>query len=256
MQKKIAEENNRVEFLEKDGNYVFAIFFIPEHRKELRSIETVEINILYDIKDKGIHFFANNTEYFFDKYSEEISQIEVKSFGYFLEKFLSLIFVDTTRIIEHILSDTEEIKKEFLRNSDTYKIIRHLTNNQINISSLKLMVSNQNKLIELINDFMTKNQQNSLNYRKNYLIDELNYATEFSDTLMTSINTKFQVQSSDDLYRFTKLSFITFVATLFLTALLVYMESTSNHGTNIFYFSLVGMLLIAFGVIIFFRQRK
>jgi hypothetical protein len=255
IKQRITISNSRIEFVE-NNDFLFIIFYIPEYNKKTKAIDTVEINIIYHNNDKSVDIFANNSEYFFEKYSEEIKAISFKSFGTFLEKFLSLIFEDVSRIISHILGDTNEIRKEYLERADNYEVIRHLTHAQINISSLRLIFANQNKLIELVNDYMSKTQQSSLNYKKTYLEEELNYAKEFCETLMTSINTKFQVRTSDDLYRFNKYAFMTFVSTLSLTLLIIFRDDHLEGVSNYF---LAGLWLVAASilfVLIFFRNKK
>lgn len=251
---KITTTNSRVELIEEE-NSLFMIFYIPEYNKEKRRIESVEINILFDDQEKTVNIFANNSTYFFEKYSSEIAEISFKTFGGFFEKFLTLIFEDESRIVTHILADTNEIRREYLDKFDNYKVIRHLTNDEINISSLKLIFANQNKLIELVNDYMSKTQQSSLNYKKTYLEEELNYAKEFCSTLMNSINTKFQVKTSEDLYRFNKYAIVTFFGTLFLTLLIIYRDDI-NHKSNYFIAGLWLVLVALIIVLIFFRNKK
>lgn len=251
---RITAENSRVEF-KAEEEHLFMIFYIPEYNKTTKAIDTVEINIVFPAKEGSVDVFANNSTYFFEKYSQEIAHMNFKTFGGFFEKFLSLVFEDVSRIVSHILGDTDEIRKEYLYKSDNYKVIRHLTNAEINISSLKLIFANQNKLIELVDDYMNKTQQSSLNYKKTYLEEELNYAKEFCETLMNSINTKFQVRTSDDLYRFNKYAFMTFISTLFLTLLIIYRDDITHKSS--FFITGVGLVIISMLiVIIFFRNKK
>ncbi|MEI6887261.1 MAG: hypothetical protein WCK31_03440, partial [bacterium] len=136
---------------------------------------------------------------------------------------------------------TKEIKQEYFKNSDTYVLIRHLTNNLINISSIELISSNQNKLINLLEEYVSKNQKSILNYKKNYLGEELKYASSFCNTLLESIGTKFQVKSSNDLSRYTKYSFVVFVAT-FIVGLITLLITDNTVGSIFF----IGALLISF----------
>lgn len=254
IKEKITVNNSRVEFKESD-EHLFMIFYIPEYNKETKAIDTVEINIVFDTQERSVELFANNSNYFFNKYSSEVESLNFKTFGGFFEKFLSLVFEDVSRIVSHILGDTNEIRKEYLDKSDSYKVIRHLTNAEINISSLKLIFANQNKLIELVNDYMNKTQQSSLNYKKNYLEEELNYAKEFCETLMNSINTKFQVRTSDDLYRFNKYAFMTFISSLLLTLLILFRDDQS-HETGFFLQGVILVIIAVVFVLLFFRNKK
>lgn len=252
---KITINNSRVELKEKDSS-LFMIFYVPEYNKETKSIDNVEVNIVFDLESRKIDLFANNSNYFFSKYNQEISDISVKSFGGFFEKFLSLVFEDVSRIVTHILDDANTIRKEYQAEVNTYKLIRHLTSAQINISSLRLIFANQNKLIELVNDYMSKTQQSSLTYKKNFLEEELNYAKEFCETVMSSINTKFQVRTSDDLYRFNKYALVTFISTLFLTIYILYQDSKTADDHSIFYGALA-LVAISISIVIFtFRNKK
>ena len=58
-------------------------------------------------------------------------------------------------MVEHILSDTNEIRKNYFVGVDNYKLIKDLTSSQINISTLTLITSNQNKLLTLIESYTT-----------------------------------------------------------------------------------------------------
>lgn len=254
IKEKITVNNSRVEFKESD-EHLFMIFYIPEYNKDTKAIDTVEINIVFNTEEKSVELFANNSNYFFNKYYSEVESLNFKTFGGFFEKFLSLVFEDVSRIVSHILGDTNDIRKEYLDKSDSYKVIRHLTNAEINISSLKLIFANQNKLIELVNDYMSKTQQSSLNYKKNYLEEELNYAKEFCETLMNSINTKFQVRTSDDLYRFNKYAFMTFISTLLLTLLILFRDD-QTHKTGFFVQGVILVLVSIIFVLLFFRNKK
>lgn len=251
---RLSSPNTRIEFIE-DEKYLFLILYIPEYNKEQKVIESVEVNIVFDLSEKIVYLFAYNSEYFFSKYTELFSKLTFRTFGSFLEKFLSIILLDEERIIEHILDDTNSIRKEYYKGANNYTIIRHLTNNQINISSLNLVVSNQIKLIELVNEYITLHQQDALNYKKNYIAAELKYASEFCDALKTSINTKFHVKSTNLLNRFTKYSFITFVSTVLLTLLIIYKEDV-KESTAYFGISVGIVLVSAILVLLGFRNKE
>lgn len=251
---RLTSPNTRIEFIE-ENNYLFVILYIPEYNKEKKIIEPIEVNILFDSTDKIVYLFAYNSEYFFLKYSELLAKTAFKSLGSFLEKFLSIILLDEERIIEHILEDTNHIRREYYKGANNYTIIRHLTNNQINISSLNLVVSNQIKLIELVNEYITAHQQDALNYKKNYITAELKYASEFCDALKTSINTKFHVKSTFLLNRFTKYSFITFVASVILTLIIIYKEDV-KEATDFFPIALFFVVLTTLLVLIAFRNKE
>lgn len=251
---RLSSLNTRIEFIEEE-RYLFVILYIPEYNKEQKIIESVEVNIVFDLSEKIVYLFAYNSDYFFAKYTELLSKLSFRSFGSFLEKFLSIILLDEERIIEHILDDTNSIRKEYYKGANNYTIIRHLTNNQINISSLNLVVSNQIKLIELVNEYITLHQQDALNYKKNYIAAELKYASEFCDALKTSINTKFHVKSTNLLNRFTKYSFITFVSTVLLTLLIIYKEDV-KESTAYFGISVGIVLVSAILVLLGFRNKE
>lgn len=252
---KITVPNSRVEFIEEE-DFLFMIFYIPEYNPKRKSIDSVEINILVDLKDKQIELFANNSSYFFEKYKQEIAAISVKSFGSFFEEFLSLVFEDVSRIINHILHDINEIRKEYADRADNYKVIRHLTNAQLNISSINLIFANQDKLIELVNTYVSKTLQTALNYKKTYLEDELKYAKDFCGNVMQSINTKYSVRTSDDMYRFNKYSSIIVVSNFFMAMLFLFRDNTKAQTPEYIYMSIVLILCAALIITVFFRNKK
>lgn len=251
---KIYSVNNRVEFSESDDQ-LFIIFHLPEYDPKKKSIESVELNLLYNLKDNNAVVFASNTDYFFDKYQAELEAIEYKSLGKFFEEFMSIVIEDEAKMVEHILMDTNDIKHEYFKNSDTYILIRHLTNNLINISSIQLISSNQNKLINLLEEYVSKYQKSILTYKKNYLGEELEYAATFCNTLLQSIGTKFGVKSSNDLSRYTKYSFVVFVAT-FIVALLTLLISDKSTGAIYFLGASFTSLLALIAIVLLFRNRK
>lgn len=248
----IQNSHYRIEFVEEE-QHLFIIFYIPEYNSKKRMIETVEVDVLFNLQEKSATVFAYNTEYFFEKYADKINSIKVKGFGSFIEKFLSVILEDESRIIEHILSDTEEIKKEYAEKSNHYALIRHLTNNQINISSLKLIATNQNKVLELINDYLTKNQHESLTYKRNYILEELNYAAEFCEALMTSVDTKFNIQTSEVLFKFARYSFAIAAAEMVIL-LITFYQGDMQSGLNFFSMGILASLIVT--IIVFFTFRK
>jgi hypothetical protein len=251
-QSRIKIPNSRVEFIERD-NYLFVIFYLPEYRKETKTIEIVELDLFFNTKENIVHIFANNTEYFFQKYHEQLKEIKFSSFGKFLQQLLAVVLEDEAKIIDHILGDTTDIRKEYTSSKNTYSVIRYLTNNLINISALNLLVSNQHKLIESVNDYFSKNQLETLNYKRNYIVEELVYAKDFCDTLMNSINTKFQVKSSDDLYVFTKYSFIIFLAELVISFIGFFLD---NRVENLKYFGVGSFLIFLASLVVLFIFRR
>ncbi|MEI6462603.1 MAG: hypothetical protein WCO33_02960 [bacterium] len=250
---KIYAVNNRVEFKES-ADQLFLIFHLPEYNSKSKSIESVEVNLLYNLKDNNAVVFASNTEYFFDKYKQQLEAIEFKSLGKFFEEFMSIVIEDEAKMVEHILMDTNDIKQEYFKNSDTYVLIRHLTNNLINISSIELISSNQNKLINLLEEYVSKNQKSILNYKKNYLGEELKYAASFCNTLLESIGTKFQVKSSNDLSRYTKYSFVVFVATL-IVALLTLLIGDRTEGSIFFIGAVIASILSTIVIVLVFKSK-
>lgn len=225
---KIKRNNTKVEFIEKQ-NFIFAILYLPEYHSEKKSIKSVEVNIYFNKTTKKIYIFAYNTLYFFERYHENILGIEYKTFGTFIKKFLDVILEDESKIVEHIVEDTETVKEEYYRLVNTYEIIRHLTQNEINISSLKLISASQNKFLDLLEKHISGNGFEAIEYKRSYVSEELEYMHEFCKALMDSINTKFQVRSSEELYIFTRNSFIIFILTL-IVAFLTLAEADGTHN--------------------------
>lgn len=64
IKQKITVANSRVEFKENE-QHLFMIFYIPEYNKSTKSIDTVEVNIIFDLEEKTVNLFANNSSYFF-----------------------------------------------------------------------------------------------------------------------------------------------------------------------------------------------
>lgn len=251
---KIINNNTRIEFNEND-DYIFIIFYLPEYVKATKTIDSLEVNILYHLKTNDAFIFTNNSYYFFDKYKSKIDEIDHKGFGSFIERFISVVIDDESKMVEHILSDTNEIRKNYFVGVDNYKLIKDLTSSQINISTLTLITSNQNKLLNLIESYTTTKQQTTLNYKKTYLTEELQYAKEFCTTVMKSIDTKYQVKSAEDLHRFTKFSFVVFIATYFVG--LITLLYTDNSRGNIFFFGAIATSVLSLlGVLIFFRSKN
>jgi hypothetical protein len=248
---KIKKNNIRIEFINKQ-DYALIILYLPEYNADTKSITSTEVDIYYEKKDNNAFIFAYNTLYFFDKYGEDINSIKFTSFGVFIRKFLDILLEDEAQIVDHILEDTEKVKNEYNLNLDSYEIIRHLTRNEINISSLKLISANQNKLIALLEKHLSDSAIQAIDYKRSYVAEELDYEHEFCKTLMDSINTKFQVKSSEELYRFTKYSFMVFVATL-AVAFLTLIHADDTTGKTYTFLGLISILLSVILVHRFFK---
>ncbi len=208
--KMIRENNVRVR-LTLNNDHVLLVFYIPEYIVESRKISSVEINAFYDRRKNEATVFAFHTNHFFDKYQKQIEKIQVKTFSKFIEDLLSIILEDEARILEHILQDTQEVKEEYTSARDTTILIRHLTNNLTNITTLKLLFDNMNQLLDKAEEYIRNYEDSIINYQRNYISEELTFAKEYCQTLMKSINTQYQVKMTDILYRYTRFTFTIFM---------------------------------------------
>lgn len=208
---KIETDNIRLD-IHRHELYVFVIFHIPEYIVNSRTIESVEVNIFYDNKLNKAFLFAFHTSHVIRKYEKQILSIQFNSFGKFLESILNILLDDEAKIIEHILQDTREVKEEYKSSRDAVVLIRHLTNNLNNISTLKLIYDNQDQLLNKAEEYIRNYENSVINYQRNYIGEELTFAKDFCSTLMNSINTKYQVRMADILYIYTRYTFILFLA--------------------------------------------
>lgn len=238
---KLIAANKRVEFVD-DVKFCFGIIYISEYNKISKSVNQFEVDIYYDKQHNQSYFFAFNTEYFFDKYFDYFKQLRYNNWGELMYRILGLVFEDETKLIEHILDDTNSIKSEYYTKTAPDVLIRHLTNNQINISSLKLILANQNKAVDIISGYIPLGEKAHLNYQKNSISDELIYAQEFCKTLMDSINTKFEVRSSRDIYTWTKYTFVAIIGTFIFDVLTIFID----HSDSPFFAWVIGVVLTIF----------
>ena len=109
LSEKILENDKRVELI-NNSRYVCGIFFIPEYCKETKSLNTIEINLLYIASIHKLYIIAYKTNYFFEKYKDLINEkynkvlIEDKDdFGKLLSSLFEVILEDETKIIFWIL---------------------------------------------------------------------------------------------------------------------------------------------------------
>lgn len=207
---KIQNNNVRVEF-SKHEKYVFLIFYIPEYITKTRSISITELNVFYDRDIKEVTIFAFNTSHFFKRYEKPVESIRTSSLSKFLEDILSIILEDEAKIIDHILEDTRAVKEEYRNSKETSVLIRHLTNNLTNITTLTLICDNQDRILDEAEDYIRHYEDSPISYQRNYIHEELEFAKEFCQTLMDSINTKYQVRMSDTLYAYTRFTFVIFL---------------------------------------------
>lgn len=212
----LERSNKRVE-VKYDATSIFLIMHIPEYDTKAKAIRQVELNLLYDCTNENAMILCYNTSYFFDKYKSNIQNIIFTSFETLLEKIYRIIFEDVSLIIDHLLEDTSSIKDEYYTKSDPAMLVRHLTNNLINISTLKLIVSSQNKLINILQINFKLDEKGSLEYKKNNINHELEFASEFCDTLLQSLDTRYEVKESENMWRLESIMFVIFVTELVLT---------------------------------------
>lgn len=222
---KLKAENRRMEFLDHSG-FLFFIILIPEYNKKLKVIVQVELDILYDKTTNQAYLFFLNSDNFANRYNQILSSIKYDNYSDLIYEVLQIIQDDEIKIIDHIQNDTSIIKDEYYSKIGAEILIRHLTNNQINISGIKLILSNQIKFIDYSKQFLSENQYRNLTYKQFEIKDELNYASEFSETLMKSINTKFEVKTSMDIYTWTKYTFIAILGTFIYDIFSVFIGHT------------------------------
>ena len=225
---KLKDQNRRMEFLD-DPNFFFSIIHIPEYNKQDKLIKQIELDVCYEKSKNQGYLFFDNTNNFAIRYQQNINSITYSNYAELLFEIYKLIQEDEIKIIDHILSDTNTIKDEYYARLSADVLIRHLTNNQINISGLKLILSNQIKFLEYSKQYLKHSAYQILMYRQTEIKDELNYANEFSGTLMNSMNTKFEVKTSNDIYFWTKYTFIAIVGTFFFDILSIFI-SHSNYA--------------------------
>lgn len=246
---KINGDNIRVEISRHDL-YVFMVFHLPEYVVRRRSIETVEVNIFYDRKKNDVTVFAFHTDHFFKKYEDSLRAIKYNSFSKFLESLLNLVLADEAKIIEHILQDTRDVKQEYQSSKDSALLIRHLTNNLTNISTLKLICDNQDQLLNKAEEYIRNYEDSPIHYQRNYINEELTYAKEFCQTIMHSINTKYQVRMTDIMYAYTRFTFV-----IFLTGAVFQVAYAFTHDASpikiTFWFACLATFL---GALVMFRR--
>ena len=245
----IERDNIQVVF-HRHAEWVFLVFHVPEYVASRKSIESVEVNIFYDRATNRSTIFAFDTQHFFTKYKKEIESIEFKSFGIFLEKLLDVILTDESRIIEHVLLNTKAIKSEYTAGVDASVVIRHLTNSLIHISTLKLIVDNQDKLIGKAETYIRNYEDSPIGDMRTHIREELVYAKEFCQTLMDSIDTKYQVKQAEVLYAYTKYTFIFFLAGAAFQIAFAFIEDPSPIKITFWFASLITLL----GSLVMFRK--
>jgi hypothetical protein len=247
----IERDNVHIVF-HRHSTWVFLVFHVPEYIAHRKSIESVELNIFYDRETNKSTIFAFDTEHFFTRYSREFEQMQFQTFGSFLEKLLDTVLTDESRIIEHILLDVRRIKKEYSNGTDATVVIRHLTNSLINISSLKMIVDNQDKLIEKAEKYVRDHGEVPISDRRTHIREELTYAKEFCQTLMDSIDTKYQVKQAEILYAYTKYTFIFFLAGASFQVVYGFVQDSSPIKLTFWIASLITFL----GTLVMFRRFR
>jgi hypothetical protein len=240
---KIKSSNRRIEFIEQD-NFSFSIIHIPEYDKQKKMIVQVELDICYEKDQNQGYLFFFDSIYFSSKYNESFKNIKYSNYGELFYQVLRIVQIDEQSIIEHILLDTNTIKEEYYSKISAEILIRHLTNNQINISGLKLILSNQSKSIESAKQYLKPSSFEQLEYFESEIKDELTYANEFSGTLMNSIDTKFEVKTSNDIYIWTKFTFIAILGTFIYDIFDVFISSSHRPNFAWFIATLICVLLV------------
>lgn len=246
---KIQNNNVRVEF-SKHEKYIFLVFYIPEYIQKTRSIATIELNVFFDRVTNEVTIFAFNTNHFFKRYGKQVESIRTVSLSKFLEDILSIILDDEAKIIDHILQDTREVKEEYHNSKDSSLLIRHLTNNLTNITTLTLICDNQDRILDEAEDYIRHYEDSPISYQRNYIHEELEFAKEFCQTLMKSINTKYQVRMSDTLYAYTRFTFVIFLAGAVFQIVYAFHNDPTPAKITFWFASLIVFL----GTLVMFRR--
>ena len=102
---RLMNPSNQVDFIEGD-DFLFVILLLPEYNGRSKSIEAIEVDILYNKKSSEINVFAFKSDYFFLKYTYELSQTKEVSLDQYLIKFLEIVFKRTGLVPQAFDEDT------------------------------------------------------------------------------------------------------------------------------------------------------
>jgi hypothetical protein len=115
-----------------------------------------------------------------------------------------------------------------------------------------MIVDNQDKLIEKAEKYVRDHGEVPISDRRTHIREELTYAKEFCQTLMDSIDTKYQVKQAEILYAYTKYTFIFFLAGASFQVVYGFVQDSSPIKLTFWIASLITFL----GTLVMFRRFR
>lgn len=249
----LKDNQSRVDMIQT-ADYICLVLFLGEYNKFHKRVEQVELDILFDRYHRQAYLFSFHSDYFLEKYANDLESIYYNNFGNLMSQLMDLFVKDEEKMIQHILQDTQVIRNEYLSKDDPAKLIRHLTNNQINISSMQLILANQNKAWDIISKFLNNVDRETISYKKDAVFNELKFASEFCAALMNSLNTRFELKTSKDIYNWTRYTTIAILGAFVFQVI----DFVSHDNSNLKLLSIIGIgacIIILIWTIIQYRRN-
>ena len=191
----IMEDNAKVIGFEDLDELFFGSAYC-EYNKQTKLLSLRDMNILIQPEIESIGVYLPHTDYFIEKYLEQNLQASYTSVEDFFRDLFQTILEDGESILEHIMHDIQDAKRDHNTGKNPYNIMQICTTALLNLDTLNLVNQKIRHLISLINRHIPqfKEHESDILDQMNNISNEITYATTIAHTISQSLRSLYAMK--------------------------------------------------------------
>ncbi|MEY3197852.1 MAG: hypothetical protein RL023_581 [Candidatus Parcubacteria bacterium] len=165
--------------------------------------------------------YLPHTDYFIEKYLEKNLESSYDSAEHFFKDLFRTILEDGEAILEHIMHDIQDAKRDHHSQKNPYEIMHTCTNALLNLDTLNLVMQKMKHLMGLINRHIPQfnEHETEISQQISMLSSDISYATTIAHTISESINALYSLKKTEKVHAVEVALTLVFVVELILSTI-------------------------------------
>jgi hypothetical protein len=179
------------------------------------------MNIVIQPEIETIAVYLPHTDYFIEKYLEQNLQTIYDNAEHFFKDLFQTILEDGEAILEHIMHDIQNAKRDHHSQKNPYDIMHTCTKALLNLDTLNLVMQKMKHLMALINRHVPQfsEHEGDIAQQISMLSSDISYATTIAHTISESINALYTLKKTEKVHDVEVALTLVFVVELILTTI-------------------------------------
>jgi hypothetical protein len=214
------EDNTKVLSIQDQDEIFFGSAY-AEYNKQSKGLVLRDINIVIQPEIDNISVYLPHTDYFIEKYLEKNIQSVYHSSEEFFRDLLQIILDDADAILEHIMHDIQDAKRDHRLHKNPYTIMEICSNALLNLDTLNLVIQKMKHLMVLINRHIPqfKEHESDIADQINGLATDISYASTIAHTISESLNSLYSLKKTEKVHAVEVALTLVFVVELILSTI-------------------------------------